>query len=1074
MKIKKTLIFLLVLSMTIPVWGKLTPAQCWKKSLGGNFSLPFAGTSTYRDAVPTGVWTFRDGDLWWDTDNDVLYAYDGTDTWDPLNATGGAAYLYLTPSAEPDPNSEGMVWYDSSTDNLKYRNASAWVTIAASSSSTLDEAYSAGQGITVDAGALTLTTSASSDSAALAIVHGETGNYAGMTLTNASAYPGIQITSSAAGADITGTSATWSIAKTGAITAVGLTTTAQINVDSADVHFDSTSANKDILWDDNVYTFSFYDSVVLGFGNTATAPDVTMLWDTDSFNILSTASSSPLEIGAATDGWDVHYYFEDAGEIIIDYTADALMFTDDMDCRFGTGNSADGDFQISASSTPLLTIGQIVAGSGSVAVGINGAGLDWTTYGDTASAKYWWDTDVDQLVFEGAAEITLQDDVEILFGTGSSNAGDFKIVGVGTGPVLLIDAVSADSGTISIGADDHDVPLTWFGETTGNFIKLTGDQLQVEGAASGAQIALGDGDAILFGDALGTGDITISSTSAVLSIDGTTPGTGSVYIGQNNLDILFKWFGETASSFFQFTGDQLQCDGVQIALDDGDAILFGTTLGTGDFSISDESDVLLITQVSDGTGSVSFSESGEGMDISMFANTAGNYMFLDESAEMFESVGMFVKLDDDSALLFGTKTNITTADGDFEIENVSDTRLNINAVVADSQVCIGDGTVRSDFLIDNATNAAADVWFDASGGTGNEGQFHFGVDNKGVDTIWYGDTANKLVQWDMSVDDWFFGANGEEVDVWFYGAETGDFIQFDGDLTTYGSLVFEDVTINLMDDTAFNLGDSRDVVIDYDSTLAYAEIDGPIAIKDTLCLFDKIPMFSAWQPAATGFTWGGAATGTSGDENVMMFPEATFIYNILGTQTELGPQMRAGGFDISMDDTDNEGLEMCGGDPIVGGAKDNFVVGTAFYMKATVYFTTIAGTDDFWVGFRKVEAFKTDVANAIDTYDTYAAIGLNANAGDFYTQTELNGGVHTATDVTDGGGDWGNGEAHTLEIYVAANGLVTYKIDGDEPTGVVVFDWSDADTVTPFLYFLHANGAQAALTYITRWECGYQ
>ena len=1082
MKIKRLLIYLLVLSMTIPVWGKVTPAQCWKKSLGGNFSLPFAGTSTYRDAVPTGVWTFRDGDLWWDTANDILYAYDGTSSWDPLNATGGAAYLYLSPqqtAAGEAVTTEGTIFYDDQTNNLKYYTTS-WQTVGTSTASTLDEAYSAGQSITVDAGALTLTTTDAANNAALAIVHVETGAFPAFTISNAGTDPTIEITTSGTGADITGTSATWSISKVGLGTFGG-----GLLISTGDVLFDATSASEDVQWDDSAQLMHFLDGAILGLGGAVNAA-ADMTFESDGTNVLvevATQDDADLIFGS-TDALDIKIHantatdfllFDGSGAAIV--TTDYDIWLDDTsDVFFGTTKNIG--FLLAWDSSKTMSL---LAGAASddfvFNIGTDQAGVDLGLYGATASAKVLWDAGNDQLVVSGGAQITLNDDVEILFGTGASNAGDFKLYGSGTGPVLYLDVISAGSGSIEIGNDADDVPLKWHCEDTGGHWLFTGNQLRGVGAA---QLSVNDDVEILIGTgATSAGDFSIVGTSAPkLVIDVISPGSGEIEIGNDADDVPLTWYGETTGNYIRFTGDQLQVEGsasgAQIALGDGDAILFGDTLGTGDFSISDESDILVITQVSDGVGAVAFSADGEGMDIKMYANTAGNYLHLDESAEMWINVGMFTKYDDDAVILIGTKTNVTTADGDFEIESISDTRMNINAVVADSQVCIGDGTVRSDFLIDNATNAAADVWFDSSGDTNAE-VFHFGGDKKRVDTIWYGDVANKLVKWDMSADDWMFGADGEEVDVWFYGAETSDFIQWDGDKNTYGALIFEDSTLNMMDDTAINLGDSRNIVMDWDSTNEYAEIKGPVQYGyTTLCLFDHIPTFSGWQPAATGFTWGGAATGSTGDENVMRFRDATFIYHVLGTQTELGPQMRVGSaatgsFDISCDDTETDGLEICGAEPLVGGGKDNFVVGTAFYLKAKIYLTDVSGVDDFWVGFRNVEAFQT----GIDGYNTMAAIGLNADAGDFYTHTELDGANMTETDVTDAGGDWGDTEAHTLEVYVAANGAVTYKIDGDEPTGVVGFTWTASDVVVPFIFFVH-SGDFAELTYAQRWECGYQ
>lgn len=200
-----------------------------------------------------------------------------------------------------------------------------------------------------------------------------------------------------------GTGDDYTITHNGSATTItGAYTTSGIVTHSVDVIFDGTN---DALWDDSESTFQFNDNTVAGFGNTGAAPDVEMTWDTDSWNWIPSASDTDLEVGSAADGFDWHYFFEDAGEFFWDYDGDFINLTDDMDIRFGTGASSDGDFQISSSSANLLTIGQIVAGTGSVAVGVDDAGLDWTFFGDTTAIFSMWDTSANFWHYEGQAVV---------------------------------------------------------------------------------------------------------------------------------------------------------------------------------------------------------------------------------------------------------------------------------------------------------------------------------------------------------------------------------------------------------------------------------------------------------------------------------------------------------------------------------------------------------------------------------------------------------------------------------------------------------------------------------------------
>jgi hypothetical protein len=634
----KKLLFCILMTvfLVLPALGALKPNSCYDQN--GRFTFVYAGTSTERDAVPSGVWTIEEGDLWWDTDNDILYSYDGTDTWIPQNASGGATYLYLTPDDTADANSEGTIYYDSDTDNLYYMNAVGWQTIASSTSSTLDEAYSAGQGVTIDSGALTLTTDANSDSAALAIVHGETGNYAGMTLTNASAYPGIQITTSGAGADITGTSATWSISKVGALACVGITNTA------GDVLFDDTY---DVQWDTSEDTMRWLDNAVIGIGGALSgASDLTIKGDGTNILVeVATQDAADLIFGA-TNALDIIVYndaadstvtFDNSGELLTLNGWDIQLQDDDV-LAFGDGK----DVILSQSSANLLTIGQTVAGTGSVAVGVDDAGLDWTFFGDTASAYAMWDTSANQILVAGGGQISLNDDVELLVGTGTTNAGDFKIYGT-SAPALVIDVVSAGSGEIQIGNDADDVPL--------------------------------------------------------------------------------RWYGETASSYFLFTGDQLQGDAVTIALGDGDAILLGDTLGTGDFSISDESDVLTINNVADGTGSVAFGAAAAGIDVAFHGDAGSGQMLWDENANT------------NGALVFDN-ADIEMGDGDF-IQLGDGADLTASATGTTTTITMAAG---SDLDILDTDNAASKILFGTVGGT------------HGLDITFNGVTAGNIVAFDAGAE----------------------------------------------------------------------------------------------------------------------------------------------------------------------------------------------------------------------------------------------------------------------------------------------------------------------------------
>jgi hypothetical protein len=209
---------------------------------------------------------------------------------------------------------------------------------------------------------------------------------------------------------------------------------------------------------------------------------------------------------------------------------------------------------------------------------------------------------------------------------------------------------------------------------------------------------------------------------------------------------------------------------------------------------------------------------------------------------------------------------------------------------------------------------------------------------------------------------------------------------------------------------------------------------------------------------------GGAAGGTAGDENVLAFPENNFEYHILGTQTKTAPVLHADGLDVTMDETANDGVEISQG--ITARSRSAFVVGTdaAFYAKLKIKIPDVSGTDDCAFGFRKAEAYQAN----IDDYDEMAC--LNVIAGNITIETILNNAATTSTDTTD---DFADGETHTLEVYVSAAGVVTYKIDGVAPTVTAAFTFDAAEVVVPFFYFLHDTDI-AEQTCLVEWEVGLQ
>ncbi len=234
---------------------------------------------------------------------------------------------------------------------------------------------------------------------------------------------------------------------------------------------------------------------------------------------------------------------------------------------------------------------------------------------------------------------------------------------------------------------------------------------------------------------------------------------------------------------------------------------------------------------------------------------------------------------------------------------------------------------------------------------------------------------------------------------------------------------------------------------------------GPTSSQVTFNEFNSVGVVS------TKTSGGGAATGTTGDENLWLYPMDMFEYHILGTQTILQPVLATGGVNIGLDQVDNDGLEI--GQGITAQSNRAFTVGTdAFYIKVQFSVAVINGTDDMAVGFRKIEAYNA----VLETYTDMAALGFNAADGDIMIRTS-DDGSNVNTDTTD---QWADTETHTFGVFVTDAGVVTYTIDGAAPTTTAAFTIDDTDVVVPFLFMLQANGVQTGAVVLKSWECGLQ
>lgn len=207
-------------------------------------------------------------------------------------------------------------------------------------------------------------------------------------------------------------------------------------------------------------------------------------------------------------------------------------------------------------------------------------------------------------------------------------------------------------------------------------------------------------------------------------------------------------------------------------------------------------------------------------------------------------------------------------------------------------------------------------------------------------------------------------------------------------------------------------------------------------------------------------------SGTADTANIARFDNNSFEYVAKGTQTIIGlGNLASTGCSVAGDQTDNDGREVSFAGGITSRAPRAYVVGRAFWARLKFSIATVAGTDDCAFGFRKAEAYQTN----LDDYDEMAV--LNVISGNITIETILNGGSTASTDTTD---NWADAETHELKVLVAADGTVTFQIDGNDPTVSADFSFDAGETVIPFLFFLQANASQTGAIVLVEFESSYE
>ena len=490
-----------------------------------------------------------------------------------------------------------------------------------------------------------------------------------------------------------------------------------------------------VILEMNGWDIHLQDSDILQFGD-ASGGDVSMRWDGTDFDILAAADDTVIKFGTGTNSFDIWIYGNtSADNIIFDASANKLSL-DGIDLKLEdddyillgdsatAGSATDGTIRWDSSAAVLEIIGNTtfegatiivdndltVSGvltlsgslnpsalllgdaetltfgdgsdlvmsatgttmtidiasssslditgtggnemtigaaanlvnltlSGSLDIGANNKGYDVSFFAENASDLVLWDQDavsnVGALVFTGSCAYFTDSsgagDTAILLGTGGGADGDFSIRG-DSSAVLHINQVASGTGTMEIGASGKGITTTWHTETASAFMKWVqaSDQLQLEGAGGTASLALGDGDQILLGDTLGTGDFVVSSTSAVLTIGQVASGVGTIAMGVTDKGIDQKWWAETAGDFMLWDQDAHSNLGALVFEDS--AIQFAGAAATYTYAIS--TSAMLVTATDDATAKVTWGDNGtNGLDQEWLSVSSGNLLNWDAGAE---------------------------------------------------------------------------------------------------------------------------------------------------------------------------------------------------------------------------------------------------------------------------------------------------------------------------------------------------------------------------------------------------------------------------------------------------------
>lgn len=502
----------------------------------------------------------------------------------------------------------------------------------------------------------------------------------------------------------------------------------------------------------------------------------------------NTADGHAIHVGA-TNNIDVKIHGATATNYVLFNCDDSALDVD-----------LDGFDIIFRDATSSVTIGPCAS---NVLPFNGGAANDTVSFGSTTKLDVLFEGNAYDMRWDNSRNHLLFNDAAILaFGGAASSTADYTLATAGsTNPLILVagtanDAFQVGNGTtgtdfkwlcsgdtdayvifdashdtnkglVSIGVDDHGVDLTLFGATAGEAVAwdqsldalthvdgtatfswtMEGNALQLTGDTDGRVFIMGSGDEMDVKWAAGD-----ANTNTFVLFDASDDtGVGLVEFGQDDYGVDVKFYGATAGEMVHWDQDVdalVHSDGTQTFSWTMESTALRLTPSADDLVVefgsgtirtdikwhagdNDATACVIFDASADGSiGAVNFGVDDHGIDVIFYGATSSDALTWDQSAD---------------ALIHSDQT----ASCSWTMESG---KLRLTPSADDGGLEIGSTAIRADikwFAGDGDTNGY--VLFDASGDN-SVGQVNFGLDDHGVNVVFYGATSSDALTWDQSAD----------------------------------------------------------------------------------------------------------------------------------------------------------------------------------------------------------------------------------------------------------------------------------------------------------------------------------